>query len=472
MVVVKFGGTSVGAVPQIDRAARIIESMRDSKPVVILSAMGGVTDLLLQAGEAAVSGQVQARDDKLWEIRSRHDQAINELFKDRSVAVALQDIERALWEEIQKVFTGVSLLREMSARSRDLISSFGERLIVPIFSRYLMQLGVEAEPLDARELIITSEESEFLLVDFDETRKRCQKLTKMSKSNVIPVVTGFICSTPAGVTTTLGRGGSDYSASIVGACINADEIQIWTDVNGVMTADPRIVSDARVLDRVSYKEAAEMSYFGAKVLHPKTIMPAVDENIPIRIKNTFAPDMPGTLISSETPAHQFGVKTVASITSLMLVSVEGRGMIGVPGVAGRVFTTTARNRISVLMFSQGSSEQHISIVVSKQDGENTVKALRREFESEIERRRIDRVAAISDIAIIALVGEGIKGVPGVAARAFGVLGSANINIQMIAQGSSELNLSIVVRQKDAPRAVQLIHEAFELGSLPAQSRIS
>jgi bifunctional aspartokinase / homoserine dehydrogenase 1 len=462
MVVVKFGGTSVGAVPQIERAARIIESMRDSKPVVILSAMGGVTDLLLHAGEAAVSGQVQVRDDKLWEIRSRHDQAINELFKDRSVAVALQDIERELWEEIQKVFTGVSLLREMSTRSRDLISSFGERLIVPIFSRYLMQLGLEAEPVDARELIITSEESEFLLVDFDETRKRCQKLAKMSKSNVIPVVTGFICSTPAGVTTTLGRGGSDYSASIIGACVNAEEIQIWTDVNGVMTADPRIVPDARVLDRVSYKEAAEMSYFGAKVLHPKTIMPAVDENIPIRIKNTFAPEMPGTIISSETPTHQYGVKTVASITGLMLVSVEGRGMIGVPGVAGRVFTTTARNRISVLMFSQGSSEQHISIVVSKQDGENTVKALRREFESEIERRRIDRVAAISDISIIALVGEGIKGVPGVAARAFGVLGSANINIQMIAQGSSELNLSIVVRQKDAPRCVQLIHEAFEL----------
>jgi aspartate kinase len=463
MVVVKFGGTSVGAVPQIDRAARIVQSMRESKPIVILSAMGGVTDLLLQAGEAAVSGQVQVRDDKLWEIRSRHDQAINELFKDRSAVVALQDIERVLWEEIQKVYTGVSLLREMSVRSRDLISSFGERLIVPIFSRYLMQLGLEAEPVDARELIITSEESEFMLVDFDETRQRCEKLAKMSKADVIPVVTGFICSTPAGVTTTLGRGGSDYSASIIGACLNADEIQIWTDVNGVMTADPRNVPDARVLDRVSYKEAAEMSYFGAKVLHPKTIMPAVDENIPIRIKNTFAPDVPGTLISSESPAHRYGVKTVTSITGLMLVSVEGRGMIGVPGVAGRVFTTTARNRISVLMFSQGSSEQHISIVVSKQDGENTVKALRREFETEIERRRIDRVTAISDISIIALVGEGIKGVPGVAARAFGVLGTANINIQMIAQGSSELNLSIVVRQKDAVRAVQLIHEAFELG---------
>ena len=462
MIVVKFGGTSVGAVPQIDRAARIVESMRESHPVVVVSAMAGVTDGLLQAGESAVAGQVRQRDDTLWEIRSKHDQAINELFKDRSTAVALQDTEQQIWEEIQKIFTGVSLLREMSPRSRDLISSFGERLIVPIFARYLNVLEMEARPVDARELIITSEDSEFVLVDFEETKKRCQKLAKTAKSGVVPVVTGFICSTPAGITTTLGRGGSDYTASIIGSCLKAEEIQIWTDVNGVMTADPRIVPDARVLERVSYKEAAEMSYFGAKVLHPQTIMPAVDENIPIRIKNTFAPDMPGTLITAESPVHLHSVKTVTSITGVTLVSVEGRGMIGVPGVAGRVFTTTARNRISVLMFSQGSSEQHISLVVNRQDGENTVKALRREFETEIERRRIDRISSISDIAIIALVGEGIKGVPGVAARAFGVLGSANINILMIAQGSSELNLSIVVRQKDAPRVVQLIHGGFEL----------
>ncbi len=462
MIVIKFGGTSVGAVPQIDRAARIVLSMRDSKPIVVVSAMGGVTDALLQAAEAAVAGQTQQRDDKLWEIRSRHDQAINELFKNRSVVHEVQETERVIWEEIQKVFTGVSLLRELSTRSRDLISSFGERLIVPILARYLAEIGAAAEPVDARDIIVTSEESEFLLVDFEETKKRCQKLMKIAKSSVVPVVTGFICSTPSGVTTTLGRGGSDYSASIIGSCVKADEIQIWTDVNGVMTADPRIVPDARVLERVSYKEAAEMSYFGAKVLHPQTIMPAVDENIPIRIKNTFAPDMPGTLISAESPAREYGVKTVTSITGMTLVSVEGRGMIGVPGVAGRVFTTTARNRISVMMFSQGSSEQHISLVVSRNDGEATVKALRREFESEIERRRIDRITSITDIAIIALVGEGMKGAPGVAGRTFGVLGSSNINILMIAQGSSELNLSIVARQKDAPRAVQLIHEAFEL----------
>ena len=363
---------------------------------------------------------------------------------------------------MQKVFTGVSLLREMSTRSRDLISSFGERLITPIFAAYLGELGLRAQDVDARQFIITSEESEFMLVDFDETRKRCQKLVKVAKSGVVPVITGFICSTPEGVTTTLGRGGSDYSASIIGSCIQASEIQIWTDVNGVMTADPRIVPEASVLERVSYKEAAEMSYFGAKVLHPKTIMPAADEKIPIRIKNSFAPDAPGTLI---TAVHLHGVKTVTSITALMMVSVEGRGMIGVPGVAGRVFTTTAQHKISVLMFSQGSSEQHISLVVSRNDGDDTVKALRREFSSEIERRRIDRVLGVSDIAIIALVGEGMKGLPGVAARAFGILGDAGVNILMIAQGSSELNLSFVVKQKDAPRAVQLLHHAFELDAL-------
>jgi aspartate kinase len=465
MIVAKFGGTSVGAVAEIDRAARIIVSMREEKPLVILSAMARVTDSLLKAGDAALAGKARDRDDVLWEIRSRHDQVILELLKDRAAADSVHHTLSGLWEEMQKVFTGVSLLREMSVRSKDLISSFGERLITPIFASYLGELGLRAQAVDAREFIITSDESEFMLVDFEETRKRCQKLVKMAKSGVAPVITGFICSTPEGVTTTLGRGGSDYSASIVGSCINASEIQIWTDVNGVMTADPRIVPEASVWDRVSYKEAAEMSYFGAKVLHPKTIMPAADEKIPIRIKNSFAPEAPGTLITAETPVHQHAVKTVTSITSLMMVSVEGRGMIGVPGVAGRVFTTTAQHKISVLMFSQGSSEQHISLVVNRQDGDDTVKALRREFSSEIERRRIDRVSGISDIAIIALVGEGMKGLPGVAARAFGILGDGGVNILMIAQGSSELNLSFVVKQKDATRAVQLLHHAFELDKL-------
>ncbi|HEX4998284.1 MAG TPA: aspartate kinase [Terriglobia bacterium] len=464
MVVIKFGGTSVGAAEQIDRAARIVHSMRERKPMVVVSAMAGVTDALLQAGEAAVSGQAAVRDERLTGIRERYREAIRRLFDDPETARAVEEGQMRTWGEIQEIFTGVSLLREMSVRSRDLISSAGERLMAPLFAQYLTAIGLPAESVDAREIIVTSESVDLSPVDFLETRRRSKKLVAMVKSGVTPVVTGFICSTPDGVTTTLGRGGSDYTASIIGSCVSAAEIQIWTDVSGVMTADPRIVPDARVLDRVSYKEAGEMSYFGAKVLHPQTIMPAVDENIPILIKNTFAPGDPGTLISSETPAHRYGVKTVTSINGMTLVSVEGRGMIGVPGVAGRVFVTTARHRISVLMFSQGSSEQHISLVISKREGEQTVKALQREFEVEIERRRIDRVTAISSIAIIALVGDGIKGAPGVAARAFGTLGAAAINILMIAQGSSELNLSFVVDEKDAPRAVRLLHEAFELAA--------
>jgi bifunctional aspartokinase / homoserine dehydrogenase 1 len=463
MLVMKFGGTSVGAAAQIEAAARIVESQSALKPVVILSAMASVTDALLNAGDAAVQGNTRDRDDKLWEIRSKHDRAINELFKDRREASEAQEAIRPTWEEMQKVFTGVSLLKEMSPRSRDLVSSFGERLIVPIFSQYLRKLGLDATAVDARELIITGDEADFIQIDFEETRKRCHLLIKMTKAGTVPVVTGFICATPEGVTTTLGRGGSDYSAAIIGGSVKATEIQIWTDVNGVMTADPRIVPDARVLDRVSYKEAGEMSYFGAKVLHPKTIMPAVDQNIPIRIKNTFNPEFPGTLITSESPVRQYSVKTIASITGLTLVSVEGRGMIGVLGVAGRVFTATAESRISVLMFSQGTSEQHISLVVAKSDGDPTVKALKREFQHELERRGIDRISGISDIAIIALVGEGMKGTTGIAARAFGTLGDAGLNILMIAQGSSELNLSLVVKHRDVPRAVQLLHAAFDLG---------
>jgi aspartate kinase len=265
------------------------------------------------------------------------------------------------------------------------------------------------------------------------------------------------------VTTTLGRGGSDYTASVVGHSIRADEIEIWTDVSGVMTADPRIVPGARVLSEISYKEAAEMSYFGAKVLHPKTILPAADLGIPIRIRNTFAPEDPGTLITRESPPSHQGVKTVTSIRDLSLVSIEGSGMIGVPGTAQRAFGSIAELRINVLMFSQGSSEQHISLVVNRADGRETVLALRREFESEIEKRQIDRINEIREIAVVALVGEGMRSIPGVAARTFGVIGQTEVNVLMIAQGSSELNLSLVVEEKDVAEAVRSIHDAFELG---------
>ena len=462
MIVMKFGGTSMGSVDGMRTAAALVHSSKSSHPIVVLSAMGGVTDMLLDAGERAISGAEDEVADILSAIRSRHDTAISDLIPDEGRAAALKVGLEPIWEEMQKVLTGVLLLRELSTRSRDLIGSFGERLIVPILAEHLSQNGDLAEPIDARSFIVTKEEADFALVDFPETRKRCRKLKEIVEDGRVPILTGFICATPEGVTTTLGRGGSDYSASIVGHCVEADEIQIWTDVDGVMTADPRMVPSARALRQISYKEAAEMSYFGAKVLHPKTIMPAADLNIAIHIKNTFNPRAAGTLITSESPKIHQGVKTVTSITGVSLVSIEGRGMIGIPGTAQRVFATIARQKVNVLMFSQGSSEQHISLVVGRQDGESTVRALEREFEPEIEKRQVDRIASISDIAIIALVGEGMKVIPGIAARTFGVIGPTSINILMIAQGSSELNLSFVVEQKDAPTAVQLIHDAFEL----------
>ncbi len=464
MIVMKFGGTSVGSVESIRVAGWVVHEAMDSSPVVILSAMGGITDLLVNAGETAKAGKEHEVSAAIEGIRQTHEAAIRDLILDPGARDRLAGTLGPVWEEMQKVFTGVLLLRELSLRSRDLVSSFGERLSVPIFVAYLNQQGVPAESIDARGIVVTKEEADFALVDFEETRRRSQRVADSLAAGKVPVITGYLCSTPEGVTTTLGRGGSDYSASVMGHCLRAEEVQIWTDVDGVMTADPQIVSDARVLDRISYKEAAEMSYFGAKVLHPKTILPAADLGIPIRIKNTFAPSAEGTLITHESPANHQGVKTVTSITGVSMVSIEGSGMIGVPGTAQRAFAAIAHHKINVLMFSQGSSEQHISLVVSRADCPGTVRALRREFDPELEKRHIDRIAEVSDIAIIALVGEGMKSIPGIAARTFTVIGETGMNILMIAQGSSELNLSLVVEQKDAATAVCGIHAAFELGS--------
>jgi aspartokinase/homoserine dehydrogenase 1 len=460
MIVMKFGGTSVGTVERIRTAADVIEAARDRGAVVVLSAMGGITDRLVATGDKAINGRAAEVQTDIASIRDDHEQVIQTLIPDDA---ARQNLERELspvWEEMQKVFTGVLLLRELSVRSRDLISSLGERLSVPIVAAYLNQQGVKAQAVDARDVVITKEEADFALVDFDETRRRSEVLARMVDEGTVPIVTGFLCSTPEGVTTTLGRGGSDYSASVLGQCLSADEIQIWTDVDGVMTADPRIVSSARVLDQISYKEAAEMSYFGARVLHPKTILPAADSGIPIRIKNTFDTSQRGTLITHDSPASHQGVKTVTSITGVSLVSIEGSGMIGVPGTAQRAFGAIAEQKVNVLMFSQGSSEQHISLVVGRGD---CPRALRKEFKPEMEKRQIDRIAEISDIAIVVLVGEGMKSIPGIAARTFSVIGQTAINILMIAQGSSELNLSLVVEQKDVAEAVRLIHDTFELG---------
>jgi aspartate kinase len=300
-------------------------------------------------------------------------------------------------------------------------------------------------------------------VYFSQTNTNIRNaLMPQVQSHIVPVVTGFIGSTADGITTTLGRSGSDYTGSIVGAALESEEIWIWTDVDGVMTADPRYVKGALVLPELSYREAAEMSYFGAKVIHPKTMQPAIENSIPIRIKNTFNPVHPGTLISKVSGAVPGIVKNVTSINDLGLIAIEGNGMVGVPGVSARIFAALARISVNVMMISQASSEHNVCFVVPQRDCPRAVQALRCEFESDIAKKIVDDIKLREGVSIVAVVGEGMQGVPGISGKTFSSVARESVNVIAIAQGSSELNISLVVSQSDVRKTVQAIHDAFHL----------
>lgn len=348
-------------------------------------------------------------------------------------------------------------------------------MMAHILAAALRDRGERATAVEATEAIVTNGQHGSATPLMEETREAAQaRLLPLLAEGVTPVVTGFIAATKDGVTTTLGRGGSDYTAAILGACLDSDEVWIWTDVDGVMTADPRVVPEARTLPEISYAEAAELSYFGAKVIHPKTILPAVERGIPLRIVNTFnPPSFPpagggderrgGTLIVAEVKPSELTVKGITAIKGLSLVTVEGRGMLGVPGIAARVFTAVAQEGISVLMISQSSSEQNICFVIQQEAVERALKALEATFELELARRNVDRIWAQKGVAIVAAVGAGMKGTPGIAAKVFGALGKHGINVISIAQGSSEYNISFVVDEADMEKAVRYIHQEFGLG---------
>jgi aspartate kinase len=325
----------------------------------------------------------------------------------------------------------------------------------------LEENSIRSEFVDSRELVRTDERFGEASVDFAITNEKIrQRIFPLLKKSIVPVVTGFIGSTEDGLTTTLGRSGSDYTGSIVGAALRSEEIWIWTDVDGVMSADPRYVKRAATLPRISYREAAEMSYFGAKVIHPKTMMPAVEAGIPIRIKNTFNPSHPGTLISHATDNGTKAVKTITSIDNLSLVAVEGSGMVGVPGVSARIFSALARVNVSVMMISQASSEHNVCMIIPKKDCGRAVEGLQAEFERDMARKIIDEIKVRDQVSIVAVVGEGMKGTIGIAGKTFSAVAQSDISIVAIAQGSSELNISLVVDQSEAHKAVQAIHDAF------------
>src|SRR6266851_4496590 len=459
----KFGGSSLANTARIKNAARIVQRfLPENKMVVVASAMNNTTDQLVEIGELARKGENARVGKILSRIQTLHIKTARAASMKKTRRELLNLIDR-LNMELEKTVEGISHLRELTPRSRDYLLSFGERLSAPILAGAIRNLGLKTRALTGAEAGITSDErfgeaNPLTEVSYHEIRRR---LDPMLAKNEIPVVTGFIAATVDGSVTTLGRGGSDYTASLLGAALNTDQIWIWTDVDGLMTADPRIVKDARVLPMVSFGEVLELSYFGARMMHPRAMQPAAQRKIPVRIRNSSKPTLDGTLVSArETDNGGKVVKAVSIIRSVGIVTVSGAGMIGSPGTAAKVFTAIGSSNVNVMMISQGSSEATISCVVSRKDVDNAVRTLQLAL---LGQGLVEKVVAEKDACIIAVVGSGMKGTPGVAARIFGAVARKKINVRVVAQGSSEYNVSFVVSEHEGPEAVRVLHDEFQLG---------
>ncbi len=453
MKIMKFGGSSLADGGRISTVLDIVTvNHRVERVCVVCSAMGGVTDGLLDAAAQAAAG-LEVFTDQARAIRTRHLEVAAELCPDDD---ELARCVGRLCDELEELLHGVLLVRECTPRTMDLIAGYGEQLSTTIIAAALRRSGLSARYVDGREIIRTDAAHGSAAVDFASSYELIR--THLDGDD-LPVVTGFIAATAAGVTTTLGRNGSDYTASIIGAGADATAIEIWTDVDGVYSADPRFVPRAFVLPEISYQEAMELSYFGAKVIHPYTMVPAVERGIPLRIRNTLTPELPGTLIASHTSSRAF-VTGIASIENVALVNVEGGGMVGSTGMAGRIFSSLAAARINIVMISQASSEHSICFVIPDRDAERAIRALEEELASEVHQKKVQQFTAERDLEIVAVIGEKMRGKPGVSGRLFQTLGENGINVLAIAQGSSEMNISFVVHRCDRERTLNAVHDAF------------
>src|SRR5258707_2299796 len=460
-ITMKFGGTSMGTHDAIAQVARIIcdHQAQGYRILTVVSAMNGVTDMLLEAASTSSAGDEGTHFTIVDAMRKRHHETADQLRRDETIKKPLFDDLDSLLDGLNALCHSIAVLREVTPRGMDLIASFGERLSARLLAAHLRDLGKDSIAVDASDLIVTDDNFQDAVPLMDETRKRVQEyLVPCLESNMLPVVTGFIGATRKGIITTLGRGGSDYSGAILGATIDTDHLWIYTDVDGIMTADPRVAPTARVIPVLSYGEVGELAYFGAKVLHPKTVQPMIDRGLPVRVRNTFNPTHLGTLIQPQSEITAGAVKAVTAIKDRSLISVEGRGMVGVPGIAGRAFMAVAHANASMLLISQSSSEQSFCFVIPTNRVQDVLHSIKRELRHEIERKDLDRIWAKDDIVIITTVGAGMRGMPGVAARVCGALAEHSINILVIAQGSSEYSISLVVSAEDHVQAVQVLHE--------------
>ncbi len=464
--VVKFGGTSVGTAESIQRAIRLVQNIPGTvQPVVVVSAMGGVTDRLLELIEAAL-GEKELVQSTVKELADRHEQVLEELVRDRDKPALSRTLE-GLWTELENLLQGIALIGECTLRTRDAVLGIGELASAPMISAAFRASGASSVPVDTREIIRTDDNYGEAQVDFDTSMHRIQLRFQDIPCDQIAVVTGHIASAPDGSTTTLGRSGSDYTATILGSALRAQQIVIWTDVDGVLSADPQDVPEAFPLARLSYAEAAEMAYFGARVLHPRTMRPVQMLGIPLLIKNSRNPQTPGTLISNESHSVELKVKAISTIREVSVIMLEGGGMLGIPGISARVFGSLADQKINVLMIAQASSEHSICLVVREVDAESAVKILRTAFAGELANGNVNSIYSIPRCAIVSAVGDRMRHHPGLAGRMFATLGRSRVNVLSIAQGAAETNISAVVRDDEVRRAVRALHEAFPLGRLRA-----
>jgi aspartate kinase len=465
-IVMKFGGTAINSADKVIHIANLIKSQNEkgtNEIIGVISAVRGITDKISSIPLNVKSDKLSITDF-LNNARHIHLNIIEQAIKNEKLKNEARSVVTTLTNELEDILTGILLLGEITPKSLDYLMSFGERLSTPIVSFALRDIGLSSEYLTGKEAgILTDSNYGEARPLIDTTRLRVvHKIEPLLKLNIIPLVTGFIGADQNGNTTTIGRGGSDYTATIIASSINADEVWFLGDVDGLMTADPKIVNDARVIREVSFAEAMEMALFGAKYMHPRALEPVMDTKIPVRIRNAFRLEHQGTVISQNlTKISQKTVKSISAIRHTALIDVSGGGMVGAPGTAAKIFDALAKNRVNIMMISQSPSESSISIVVRRDELDKAIMTLDLNLLGKV----VKRVNVNNDVAVIAVVGSGMRGIKGVAARVFNAVAKRNVNVIMIAQGSSELNLAFVVNDSDCEQVVRALHDEFELGKI-------
>ncbi|MGQ8338575.1 bifunctional aspartate kinase/homoserine dehydrogenase I [Sunxiuqinia sp. A32] len=454
MKVLKFGGTSVGSAENIRKVREIVKSQGDDV-IVVVSALGGITDMILNASKMAVLG-TEYFNTEITGIKEKHEEVVEQLFEGEKKELVKEQVS-VLLDELEKVIQGVSMIGELTPKTLDRIGGFGERLSSYIISEFIE----DSKWIDSSKVIRTDSAFGKALVDFKVTNSLIQKAFEGFSG--ICVVPGFVSSNSVGEFTTLGRGGSDYTAAIFSAAMNVEVLEIWTDVDGFMTADPRVIRKAYTIKSLSYSEAMELSHFGAKVIYPPTILPVYQKGIPVQIKNTLNPDAEGTLITTSHPnGKDLPIKGISSISDISLVTVQGLGMVGVAGISMRLFGALAKENINVILISQASSENSISFAIDSSKAGIAEEAINTEFEREIAAQQISKIEIETGLSIVAIVGENMKHTTGIAGKLFNTIGKNGINIVAIAQGASELNISWVVKDSDLRKTLNVVHESFFL----------